>query len=104
MSWPPSRPGSSHRRPRTSSRRRKRLKQQLEAPSKPNGTLPAVLPDMSQWFEQFIGDLAKLGPHQIDKVRGIIKDLVGGTITLKPTKTSQGKKLAALITPDYLGL
>jgi len=83
---------------------RERLKQQLEAPSKPNGTLPAVLPDMSQWFEQFIGDLAKLGPHQIDKVRGIIKDLVGGTITLKPTKTSQGKKLAALITPDYLGL
>jgi len=59
---------------------------------------------MSQWFEQFIGDLAKLGPHQIDKARGIIKDLVGGTITLKPTKTSQGKKLAALITPDYLGL
>ena len=44
------------------------------------------------------------GPHEIDKARGIIKDLVGGSITLKPRKTSHGQALAAHLKPDYLGL
>ena len=48
--------------------------------------------------------LGDVGPHQVDKARGIIKDLVGGSIVLQPTKTSQGRVLAAIMKPDYLGL
>ena len=44
------------------------------------------------------------GRTQVDKARGIIKDLVGGSITLKPTTTSQGGALAAIMRPDYAGL
>lgn len=47
---------------------------------------------------------AKLGPHDIDNARGVIRDLVGRSITLKPTKTSHGQSLAAQLKPDYLGL
>ncbi|UVT20265.1 MAG: hypothetical protein H8K03_21265 [Nitrospira sp.] len=80
------------------------LQKSLNPSHKPNGTLPAVLPDLAAWFKRSIGDLANLGPHQVDKARGIIKDLVGGSVTLKPTETSQGHALAAIMKPDYMGL
>ncbi len=83
---------------------RERLTRTLEATPKPNGSLPAVLPDLQAWFKQSLGEMAQFGPHEVDKARGIIKDLVGGSIPLKPVKTSQGPALAAIIRPDYAGL
>lgn len=80
------------------------LQKSLNHPHKSNGTLPAVLPDLAAWFKRSIGDLANLGPHQVDKARGIIKDLVGGCVKLEPTETSQGRALTAVMQPDYMGL
>jgi site-specific DNA recombinase len=84
-----------------------RLRQSLNSNSpnvQRNRALPAVLPDLRLWFKQSIGNLANIGAQQVDQARGIIKDLVGGSITLKPTTTSQGQALAAILRPDYAGL
>ena len=44
---------------------RNRLKQTLDAPHKPNGTIPSVLPDLTQWFKRPLGNIAKLRPHEV---------------------------------------
>ena len=82
---------------------RTRLAHTLDAPAKPNGTLPALLPDLKVWFKRAVGDIAKMGPQQIDKARGIIKDLVG-SITLKPSTQGGESVLVAHLRPDYEGL
>jgi site-specific DNA recombinase len=83
---------------------RDHLRKSLEAPAKPNGTLPSVLPNLLQWFKRSLGTIAMLGPHEVDQARGIIRDLVGGSITLQPTQTSHGQALVAHLKGNYLGL
>ncbi|MBK9949203.1 MAG: recombinase family protein [Nitrospira sp.] len=85
-------------------RERVRLGQDHDIAPKPHGAVPAALPDVGAWFRRAVGDLAMLGPHQVDKARGIIKDLVGGSIPLTPTETSDGPALTATLKPDYAGL
>lgn len=72
-------------------------------PTQAEGTLPTVLPDFRAWFKRVAGDLAEMGPHQVDKARGILKDLVG-SITLKPSTQGGEPVLVAHLQPDYDGL
>ena len=42
--------------------------------------------------------------HHVDKARGLIKSLVGGSIRLHPTRDETGRYLTAELSGDYAGL
>jgi len=62
------------------------------------------LPDLEQWFKQLVENLATVTQHQVDKARGILRDLVGGTIPLHATADGADRYLTAEVSGDYSGL
>jgi hypothetical protein len=51
-----------------------------------------------------LGDLANVTQHQVDKARGILKDLLGEEIVLHPMADGVERYLTAEIAGDYSGL
>jgi site-specific DNA recombinase len=64
----------------------------------------SFLPDLEQRFKGLVENLATVTQHQVDKARGILRDLVGGTITLHPASDGAERYLTAELSGDYSGL
>jgi Slp family outer membrane lipoprotein len=62
------------------------------------------LPDMEQRFKQLVDNLATVTQQQVDKARGILRDLVGGQIPLHATADGAERYLTAEVSGDYSGL
>ena len=62
------------------------------------------LPNMVERFTRMVEDLATVTQHQVDKARGILRDLLGKEITLHPTADGVERYLTAEVSGDYAGL
>ena len=62
------------------------------------------LPEMEKRFKALIDDLATVTQYQVDKARGILRDLVGGQIPLHATADGAEQYLTAEVSGDYSGL
>jgi hypothetical protein len=62
------------------------------------------LPEMEKRFKVLIDDLATVTQYQVDKARGILRDLVGGQIPLHATADGAERYLTAEVSGDYSGL
>ena len=59
---------------------------------------------MVERFQRMVEDLATVTQHQVDKARGILRDLVGPTIPLYPSADGAERFLTAELAGDYAGL
>ena len=66
--------------------------------------MATFLPNMVERFKRVVDDLATVTQHQVDKARGILRDLVGPTIPLYPTADGATRFLTAELAGDYSGL
>jgi hypothetical protein len=64
----------------------------------------AFLPNMEQRFKALIDDLVTVTQPEVDKARGILRELVGGSIRLHPASDGADRFLTAEVTGDYSGL
>ena len=64
---------------------RTRLLQTVQGSPKRLEQVATFLPNMVERFKRVVDDLATVTQHQVDKARGILRDLVGHTIPLYPT-------------------
>ena len=55
-------------------------------------------------FKSLVDNLATVTQHQVDKARGMLKELVGGQILLHPTSNGTERYLTAELSGDYAGL
>ena len=62
------------------------------------------LPDTIGRFKKALADLTTVTQHQVDKARGILRDLMGGKIILHPTADGTERFLTAEVSGDYAGL
>jgi site-specific DNA recombinase len=62
------------------------------------------LPNMEQRFTAMIDDLVTVTQPEVDKARGILRELVGGTIRLHASSDGAARFLTAELTGDYHGL
>lgn len=70
---------------------------------KPAEPLATRLTDLIGGFKKMLGELQNVTQHQVDKARGIIKNLVG-EIVLRPTADGSERYLTAVLSADYAGL
>lgn len=81
----------------------KQLRQQLNGKIKPD-LVSDFLPDTLGRFKKALADLTTVTQHQVDKARGILRDLMGGPIILHPTADGTERFLTAEVSGDYAGL
>ena len=62
------------------------------------------LPNMEKRFKALIDDLITVTQPQVDKARGILRELVGGQIQLHATSDGAERYLTAELSGDYSGL
>jgi hypothetical protein len=62
------------------------------------------LPNMEKRFKLLIDDLITVTQPQVDKARGILRELVGGQIQLHAASDGAERYLTAELTGDYSGL
>ena len=55
----------------------------------------SFLPDMVGKFKALVDDLATVTQHQVDKARGMLRELVGGSILLYPAADGADRYLMA---------
>ncbi len=56
------------------------------------------------WFKALLTDLTSATQHQVDKARGILRELVGKEIILPPTANGSERYYVAELSGDYAGL
>lgn len=61
-------------------------------------------PDIIGRFKAALADLTSVTQHQVDKTRGILRNLMGGEIVLHPTADGAKRYLTAEVQGDYAGL
>ena len=83
---------------------RARLRQMVQGSPKRLEQVATILPDIAARFKRVVEDLATVTQHQVDKARGILRDLVGPTIPLYPTADGATRFLTAELAGDYAGL
>lgn len=54
-------------------------------------------------FKALVEDLVGVTQHEVDKARGILKELVGGQIALHPAADGVDRYLTAELSGDYAG-
>ena len=83
---------------------RTRLRQTVQGSHTRLAQVATFLPNMAERFKRVVDDLATVTQHQVDKARGILRDLVGQTIPLHPTADGATRFLTAELAGDYSGL
>jgi site-specific DNA recombinase len=83
---------------------RTRLQHQQQDHSKLLSKTATFLPNLEAEFKRLVDGLPSVTQHHVDKARGIIKTLVGGSIRLHPTTDETGRYLTAELSGDYAGL
>jgi site-specific DNA recombinase len=83
---------------------RAHLHQIVQGPYKKLDKVTRFLPDMMDRFKILVNDLATVTQFQVDKARGMLRELVGGRILLYPAADSADRYLMAELTGDYAGL
>jgi hypothetical protein len=83
---------------------RAHLHQIVQGPYKKLDKVTRVLPDMVDRFRILVNDLATVTQFQVDKARGMLRELVGGRILLYPAADRADRYLMAELTGDYAGL
>jgi DNA invertase Pin-like site-specific DNA recombinase len=83
---------------------RAQLLRVIQAGHKPIDKVSCFLPDIVGKFKALVDDLATVTQHQVDKARGMLKQLVGGQIVLHPSSDGTDRFLTAELSGDYAGL
>ena len=83
---------------------RTRLVQTIHGGYKIFDKVASFLPDLVGKFKTLVDDLVALTQYQVDKARGIVRDLVGGQVRLHPTADGVERFLTAELSGDYAGL
>lgn len=83
---------------------RAHLRQIVQRPYKKLDKVARFLPDMVDRFKMLVNDLATVTQFQVDKARGMLRELVGGRILLYPAADRADRYLVAELTGDYAGL
>jgi DNA invertase Pin-like site-specific DNA recombinase len=83
---------------------RTHLRQMVQVPYKKLDTVTTVLPDLVSQFKALVVNLATVTQFQVDKARGMLRDLVGGQIRLYPVSDGADRYLMAELAGDYAGL
>ena len=84
--------------------RNPKLKVSLGPMTPPVPVRSSTRPNLTERFKQLVDDLAVVTQGQVDKARGILKELVGGSILLHPTDDGEARYLTAELAGDYAGL
>ena len=66
--------------------------------------MATFLPNMVERFKRVVDDLATVTQHQVDKARGILRDLVGPHHPALSDGGRRGRFLTAELAGDYSGL
>jgi site-specific DNA recombinase len=85
-------------------RERERLLQAIQGPKKGPDQLSTLLPTLLSKFKKVLDDMAVISQREVDKARGILRQLVGGSIILQPTTDGRERFLTAELSGDYSGL
>jgi site-specific DNA recombinase len=80
------------------------LTQTIKGRNKLYDKVVAFLPNMEQRFTAMIDDLVAVTQPEVDKVRGMLRELVGHAIRLHPTSDGAERFLTAELSGDYTGL
>jgi site-specific DNA recombinase len=80
------------------------LTQTIKGRNKLHEKVVAFLPNMEQRFKAMIDDLVAVTQPEVDKVRNILRELVGQQIRLHPTSDGADRFLTAELSGDYEGL
>jgi len=80
------------------------LTQTIKGRNKLFDKVVAFLPNMEQRFKAMIDDLVAVTQPEVDKARGILRELVGHSIRLHPTSDGADRFLTAELSGDYTGL
>ena len=83
---------------------RARLRQMVQAPYKQLDKITRFLPDLVGRFKALVDGLATVTQFQVDKARGMLRELVGGRILYYPASDGTERYLMAELTGDYAGL
>jgi site-specific DNA recombinase len=83
---------------------RAHLRQIMQGPSKKLDKVARFLPDMVGQFKTLVEGLATVTQFQVDKARGMLRELVGGRILLYPAADGTNRYLMAELAGDYAGL
>ncbi len=84
--------------------RRAQLLQVVQGQTMKVKKVAAFLPDAIVRFKALLDDLANVTQFQVDKARGMLRELVGGRIILYPAADRTERYLLAELTGDYAGL
>ena len=83
---------------------RARLLQAMQGPHKKLDKVASFLPNMVGKFKALVDDLVGATQHEVNKARGILKELVGGQIALHPAADGADRYLTAELSGNYAGL
>ena len=83
---------------------RARLLETLHAQRKKLDKVTSFLPNMVERFKAVVTNLATVTQHEVDKTRGILRELVGKQIPLHPASNGTERYLIAELSGDYEGL
>src|SRR5690349_15646254 len=66
--------------------------------------ITSFLLNVTERFKAMVEDFATVTQHQVDKARGILRELGGKQITLHPSTDGKERYLTAELSGDYAGL
>ena len=80
------------------------LRQLVQGPYKRLDKVASFVPDLVSRFKALVDGFATVTQGQVDKARGMLRELVGGRILLYPTSDGVDRYLMAELAGDYAGL
>lgn len=83
---------------------RVRLLQTIQGQSKLLDKVVTFLPNLTERFKKVVDELGVVTQSQVDKARGILRELVGGQIRLHASANGAERFLTAELSGDYSGL
>jgi len=83
---------------------RARVLQAVNSQQKHMDKVATFLPNAIGRFKALLDDLSNVTQLQVDKARGILRELLGREIVLHPTADGIERYLTAEVTGDYQGL
>ena len=83
---------------------RARLLQAVQGQHKKLDKVVSFLPNLVEKFKALVDDLVGVTQHEVNKVRGILMELVGGQMALHPAAAGAARYLTAELSGDYARL